>query len=141
MLLEVVSPYSRRPFRAGWRCFIWRGGSSRRSEIRASQPDLSNRVHLGFQTDIPALMKCMDIIARTSTPPETLGLVIVEGMLAGKPVIATRAGGAMEIIEDKQSGLLVEPGSVDDLQQRDSVCLADPDAANRIATAGDKRAR
>jgi glycosyltransferase involved in cell wall biosynthesis len=108
---------------------------------RASNPDLEGRIHfMGFRRDIPALMRAMDIIAHTSIAAEPFGLVIVEGMLAEKPVIATRAGGAMEIIEDGESGVLVTPGSIAEL--RDAICDLQTNAAKseRLAKAGRKRA-
>ena len=109
---------------------------------RAAQHDLAHRVHfLGFRSDIPALMKSMDIVVHTSTSAEPFGLVLVEGMLAGKPVIATRAGGALEIIEDGKSGLLTSPGSVDELRQAIEFLLANPDTAAVMAQAGRQRAR
>jgi glycosyltransferase involved in cell wall biosynthesis len=84
---------------------------------RAAQPDLAGRVHFtGFRRDIPEWMKAVDIVLHSSTAPEPFGLVIVEGMLAGRPVIATRAGGAVEIIEDGVSGLLVDPGSAESIR-------------------------
>jgi glycosyltransferase involved in cell wall biosynthesis len=111
-------------------------------KLRAAKPDLSERVHfLGFRTDVPALMKSMDIIVHTSISAEPFGLVIVEGMLAGKPVIATRAGGAMEIIADHQSGLLVTPGSVSELRDAIEYLLANTEKAKQMADAGALRAR
>lgn len=78
--------------------------------------DLEDRVHfLGFRDDIPQLMHAVDVVAHTSSQPEPFGRVIVEGMLAGRPVVATRAGGAIELIEDGHTGILVQPGSADDL--------------------------
>lgn len=110
-------------------------------KARAGQPDLTGRVHfLGFRHDIPGLMKAMDIIVHTSTAPEPFGLVIVEGMLAGKPVIATRAGGAVEIIEHGKNGLLVTPGSVLELRAALQTLLEDPAEAERLASAGRQRA-
>jgi len=83
---------------------------------RATQLDIQNRVHfLGFRDDIPALMQLVDVVAHTSTAPEPFGRVIVEGMLAGTPVVATRAGGAREIIEHGKTGYLVEPGNAEAL--------------------------
>ena len=108
---------------------------------RAGQPDIAGRVHfLGFRRDIPELMKSMDIIVHTSTSPEPFGLVIVEAMLARKPVIATRAGGALEIIRDGASGLLVAPGSVSELRTAIQQLLADPAMANQLGQAGRRRA-
>jgi glycogen(starch) synthase len=46
---------------------------------------------------------------------ESFGLVLVEAMAAGKPVVATRIGGIPTIIEDGGNGLLVEPGDAADL--------------------------
>jgi len=110
-------------------------------KVRASKPDIAGRVHfLGFRRDIPELMKAMDIIVHTSTSPEPFGLVIVEGMLARKPVIATRAGGAVEIIEDGETGLLVTPGSAPELCAALERVIANPAIAERIAQAGRHRA-
>ncbi|MET3551447.1 glycosyltransferase family 4 protein [Burkholderia sp. 567] len=73
---------------------------------------MDDRVHfLGFQRDVAACMKAVDVVAHTSITPEPFGRVIVEGMLARRPVVAARAGGVVEIIEDEENGLLCEPGN------------------------------
>jgi glycosyltransferase involved in cell wall biosynthesis len=78
---------------------------------RAAAPGLAGRVHfLGFRDDVPALVKACDVVAHTSVAPEPFGRVIVEGMLAGRPVVAADAGGAREIVEDGRTGRLVAPG-------------------------------
>ena len=77
---------------------------------------LGDRVKfLGFRSDVPALMQACDVIAHTSTSAEPFGRVIVEAMLSRCPVIATAAGGAIELIHDRQTGWLVEPGNVNAL--------------------------
>ena len=77
---------------------------------RARDHGVSQRVHfLGFRQDIPLLMQSVDVIVHTSTAPEPFGRVIVEGMLAGRPVIAAAGGGPEEIIENGISGLIVPP--------------------------------
>ena len=109
---------------------------------RASQPDLAGRVHfLGFRQDVPAIMQCVDIVAHTSVAPEPFGLVILEGMLAGKPVIASRGGGAIEIIGSPAAGILVTPRSVSELRDTIAALLADPVLATRMAHAGRTRAQ
>ena len=50
----------------------------------------------------------MDIIVHASSRPEPFGLVIIEGMASGKPVIATEAGGVLDIIENGVNGILVK---------------------------------
>jgi glycosyltransferase involved in cell wall biosynthesis len=77
---------------------------------RARDRGVSDRTHfLGFREDIPLLMRSVDVIVHTSTAPEPFGRVIVEGMLAGRPVIAAAGGGPEEIIENGISGLIVPP--------------------------------
>jgi glycosyltransferase involved in cell wall biosynthesis len=57
-------------------------------------------------------------------------------MLAGKPVIATRAGGVLEIIEDGVTGLLAPPGDVAALEAAIRRLLAEPELAKRLADRG-----
>lgn len=64
----------------------------------------------GFRADIPTLISAMDVVVHSSTAPEPFGLVIIEGMACGKPVIATRAGGVLDIVEDGRQGVLVPVG-------------------------------
>jgi glycosyltransferase involved in cell wall biosynthesis len=77
---------------------------------------LADRVKfLGFRSDVPQLMQACDVIAHTSTNAEPFGRVIVEAMLSRRPVIATAAGGAVELIRDRHTGWLVKPGDVNAL--------------------------
>jgi glycosyltransferase involved in cell wall biosynthesis len=77
----------------------------------AEQLRIADRIQFtGFCPNILPLLLSVDVVAHCSTSPEPFGRVIVEAMLAGRPVIATRAGGALEIVTDNQTGLLVEPG-------------------------------
>jgi glycosyltransferase involved in cell wall biosynthesis len=109
---------------------------------RAALPDLQGRVHfLGFQDDVPLLMKAVDVVAHTSILPEPFGRVIVEAMLAERPVIATKAGGAMEILHDGDTGLLVTPGSVVELQAALLSLQGKPDLRERLVAAAKKSAQ
>ena len=107
----------------------------------ASRLGLEKRVHfLGFRRDIPALMLTCDVIVHTSVAAEPFGRVIVEGMLAGKPVVATRAGAAPEIIEDQRSGLLVPAGDAKALAESLLMLQQHPDTAALLARQGRERA-
>jgi glycosyltransferase involved in cell wall biosynthesis len=89
------------------------GEDAYEAELRAfvASHDLGDRVHfLGFQHNIAACMCAVDAVAHTSITPEPFGRVIVEGMLAQRPVVAARAGGVLEIVEDGVNGVLCEPG-------------------------------
>ena len=98
---------------------------------------LTDRVRfLGFRDDIPELLHAVDFVVHTSISPEPFGRVIVEGMLAGKPVIAARAGGACEIIEDGKTGCLVPPGDSGALVATLRRLVEHPDEAARLGMAG-----
>jgi glycosyltransferase involved in cell wall biosynthesis len=95
---------------------------------------VAGRVHfLGFRRDIPRLMRMMDLIVHASTAPEPFGRVLVEAMLAGAPLIASRAGGALEIVQDGVSGRLVAPDDVAELRHAMAETLALPAAASAMA--------
>ena len=98
---------------------------------------LGDRVHfLGFRSDIPQLMSMCDLIVHTSTAPEPFGRVIAEAMLCGKPVVATAAGGATELISHGQTGWLTPPGDILKLGQVINQCRQQPESSKAIAQAG-----
>jgi glycosyltransferase involved in cell wall biosynthesis len=87
-------------------------------ELRAFvlEHGLADRVHfLGFQDDIAACMKAVDVVTHTSIMPEPFGRVIIEGMLSKRPVVATRAGGVTDIVDDGENGILCSPGDAAEL--------------------------
>lgn len=72
---------------------------------------LNGRVHFFAQLSRPELAGCYaaaDIFALPSTG-EGFGLVFLEAMAFGKPVIGTKIGGIPDIVEDHREGLLIEP--------------------------------
>ncbi|MCC6454717.1 MAG: glycosyltransferase family 4 protein [Caldilineaceae bacterium] len=74
---------------------------------------LANHViFTGFRSDIPQIMAMSDLVVHSASEPEPFGRVVVEAMLAGRPVVATAAGGVLDIIEDKVTGLTVPPKDV-----------------------------
>lgn len=62
---------------------------------------------LGVRDDVARLMAATDIVALTSVI-ESFGMVIIEAMAMGKPVVATRAGGIPEIVVEGETGLLID---------------------------------
>ena len=104
---------------------------------QAASLGVSDRVHfLGFRTDIPRLMRFVQVVLHTSIAPEPFGRVIVEGMLARRPVVATRAGGVEEILTDGVTGVMVPPGDPVALGSAVRELLAQPDRAAALAQAG-----
>ena len=98
---------------------------------------VADRAHfLGFRQDIPLLMSAVDMVVHTAVEAEPFGRVLVEGMLARKPVVATRGGGTPEIIENDVSGLLVPPSNAKALVAAIGGLLANPASAQKLAEAG-----
>lgn len=65
---------------------------------------------LGHRSDIARVMRGLDVSVLASTDPEPFGRVVIESMAAGTPVVASAAGGVLDILRDGHSGLLYSPG-------------------------------
>jgi glycosyltransferase involved in cell wall biosynthesis len=110
-------------------------------QAQAVKTGVADRAHfLGFRSDVPELMRASDAIVHASVYPEPFGRVIVEGMLAGRPVIATRAGGVTEILDD-DTGVLVPPNDAEALARAIQSLADDPGRAAAMAARGAARAR
>ncbi len=66
-------------------------------------------------TDLRRIFQEIDVLVLPSIWPETFSIVLREALSAGLPVVASRIGAIPELIRDGENGLLVTPGSVDDL--------------------------
>lgn len=67
---------------------------------------------LGQRDDIPEVFHNLDLLVLATTQPEAFGRVIIEASASGVPVVATRVGGVVDIIEDGLNGILVPPEDV-----------------------------
>jgi glycosyltransferase involved in cell wall biosynthesis len=94
----------------------------------------------GFQEDVWSELADLDVLAHCSVTPEPFGQVVLEGMAAGLPVVASGAGGPTELISDGVDGLLVPPADAEALAAA-LVRLRDDDALReRLARAARSRA-
>ena len=90
--------------------------------------------------DMPAVHRAIDVLVLASTAPEPFGLVVVEGMASGRPVIATAHGGPCEIVVDGVTGLLVPPKDAEALAGAMRWLVDDPARARAMGEAGRLRA-
>lgn len=95
-------------------------------------------IFTGHRDDIPDIIADLDILVHASSRPEPFGLVIIEGMACGKPVVATAAGGVTEIIEDNKNGVLVPCEDSRAIAKAVVGLMADREKAARIGAAGNK---
>ena len=108
--------------------FIIAGQGPEEKRIRKmiSALRLESHVHmLGFRNDIVEVMKSLDLFLITSRT-EGLGTIVLEAFAAGVPVVATRAGGIPEMVEDTVTGILAEPGDTESLKNATLRVLTDP---------------
>lgn len=90
--------------------FLHAGQGSLDAALRARAAALGDRFRfLGPREDIPELMAALDILVAPSLN-EGMGRVVLEAGAAGVPVIASRVGGIPDIVEERETGLLVTPG-------------------------------
>ncbi|MFO7273404.1 MAG: glycosyltransferase family 4 protein [Bacillota bacterium] len=117
------------------------GDGSQRQALAARVEKEGLPVELtGFVADVPAFLGRTGVFVLPSRS-EGLGLVAVEAMAAGRPVVATRVGGLPEVVVDGETGFLVEPEDPEALARAIRALLADPARAARMGAAGRERVR
>lgn len=94
----------------------------------------------GFRRDTADLMHAVDVMALPSHR-EPCALVYIEAALAGKPIVACRAGGAVESVADGETGLLVPVRNAAAVAEAVSTLLDDRQYAKRLGLAGRERAQ
>jgi glycosyltransferase involved in cell wall biosynthesis len=101
-----------------------------------------NRIHVvPPQPEIWELMAAVDVLALTTLWPDPLPRVVMEGMAAGRPVVAYDGGGVPEMVVDGETGLLCAAGDVDGLAVAIGRMAGDSDLRQRTAEAGRRRSR
>jgi len=119
------------------------GDGPRRRELEAlcQTIGIADRVHwLGHCDDPRQLLQGGDVFALASVG-EAFGFVLCEAMACGIPVVATRSGGIVEVVEDGKTGLLVpplDPGALADSIQQ---LLENPELRRSIVATGPNRVR
>jgi glycosyltransferase involved in cell wall biosynthesis len=102
---------------------------------------VADRVHvLGPRLDVPALMHAMDVFVMPSIW-EGFGLVLLEAMAAGRPIVASRVATIPEVVLDGETGLLVPAGDPVALAEALAQLAHDPDFARTLGEAGRQRLR
>jgi glycosyltransferase involved in cell wall biosynthesis len=141
-LLDALTRLAANP---SWRCWIV-GGQQRPDEqryldsLKAAAHVLGDRVaFLGERRDVPALLQAADLFCHPNAAPEAFGIVFVEALQAGLPVVTSEIGGAAEIV-DPTCGILLpalDPAALAAVLAR---LINDPALRHRLGAAGPARA-
>lgn len=89
----------------------------------------------GFRKDVPRLLAALEVMVLGSSEPEPFGRVVIEAMAAERPVIATAAGGVLDIIEHGLNGWLIPAKDAPAMAQALTKVLREPDLARRLGQA------
>ena len=113
-----------------------------RLERMALDLGIADRVHfVGFRPDTYAIMAASDVVVHSSIHPEPFGRVVIEAMAVGTPIVAMRAGGPLESVDDGVSGLLVSPDRSPEMAAAIDRILSDASFAGRIGEEGKRRVK
>ena len=94
---------------------------------------------MGFHDDVAGVLAEVDCLVHASVIPEPFGQVVVEGMAAGLPVIASGEGGPAEIITDGVDGVLYAPGDIEGLAGHLGRLSTNPRECQRLGVAARAR--
>ena len=82
-----------------------------------------------------------DVVCAPSLGGESFGLVLLEGMAAGKPIVASRIPGYRDVVEDGIEGLLVAPGDIDSLTSALESTVRDQRWRDQLGQRGKRKAQ
>lgn len=100
---------------------------------------ISASVHFRpFRDDINMAYAALDIFTLTSQS-ESFGMVTIEAMAAGLPVIATRSGGTPELVDELSTGFLVDPADPTELETALRLLVEVPELRNNFGRAGRRK--
>jgi glycosyltransferase involved in cell wall biosynthesis len=112
-------------------------------ELRAqvSERGLAERItFLGWQHNIQRVMRSWHVVMAPSLE-EGFGLSVLEGMAVGLPAIASSVGGLGDLVVDKLTGILVQPGNTEAIATAITELVCDPALRFRMGCAASEYAR
>ena len=102
-------------------------------ELLARRLGIESHVEfLGNRRDIPQILAKTDILVLSTITQEAFGRVILEAQASGVPVVATKVGGVVDIIDDEETGLLVLPRDTEAMAKAVIRIANDRGLANRL---------
>lgn len=128
-----------RAYLVGGAIYKTKGSQFSREELQRAieERNLQDRVFLtGFLNDRGGVMRGLDIVVHASDKPEPFGMVVIEAMACERPVVVSRAGGAVELFEEGHTALGHNPGNATELAKQIQRLLDDESLRKHLAQAG-----
>ena len=120
------------------------GAGGEAGAVETLPPEMRRRVTLLGAVEnrsLPPIHRACDVFVAPSVGGESFGVILLEAMAAGLPVVATRIRGYDEVVADGATGLLVAPSDPGALAAAVARILDDAALAARLSTAAGERAR
>jgi glycosyltransferase involved in cell wall biosynthesis len=133
---------------SGWACWFVGGPQNVQEEAyladlkrSALELGIAERVRfLGQRSDVRGLLAAADVFCQPNESPEPFGIVFIEALWAGLPVVTTGMGGALEIL-DESCGLVTKPGDPESLAASLQLLIESRELRSRLGAAGPARAQ
>lgn len=119
-------------------------GGIRAACIRYVEQNHLPDVHFAGQVpyeDLPRYYRSADVFCAPNTGHESFGIILLEAMAAGAPIVASDIPGFRDVLSDGTQGVLVPPKDSDALASGLKTLLSDPDRREAMAAAGPEHAR
>jgi lipopolysaccharide heptosyltransferase II len=94
---------------------------------------------VGAKEDVPSVMKQLDCLVSATVTPEAFGRSIVEAQASGVPVVSTRVGGVVDIIEDGKTGLFCDSEDASDMADKVMRLYQDKNLRDELAIQARRR--
>jgi len=122
--------------------FLVVGGPTRGEEEKAEviydrwrRSPIREKIHFaGFREDVPEVLSAMDIFVFPSHA-EAFGLVLIEAMAAGLPIVTSNCDGVLDVVEDGVNGFMLDPTDVDGIAEKIVLLAQDLQLRKRFAGA------
>jgi glycosyltransferase involved in cell wall biosynthesis len=136
----AVAPAAAHPGSPATLVLVGDGGERRALEDQAAELGVAPRVRFtGARPEARRLLAGFDLFVAPSIGREGLSLATLEAMDAGVPVVASRLGGLLEVVDEGRTGLLVPEGDAAALASAMTSILARPDRGRALGEEGHRR--
>ena len=134
--------------RQDWQCWIAGGAQDANEDAYATQlrgiaskQGISDRVNfLGHRKDIPDLLCAADVYCQPNTEPDAFGIIFIEALYAGLPIVTSKLGGPVEIVNET-CGRLLPPGDFKNLALVLEEILENPELRKSLSKGGPTQAQ
>jgi glycosyltransferase involved in cell wall biosynthesis len=122
-----------------WLLVLGQGKEESRLREEARRRGLSGQiVFAGFREDAARILPCLDVLVHPAHR-EGLGVSVLEAAAEGVPIIATNAGGLVDLIIHGDTGLLVSPGAPDELAEAIALLRDNRELGRQLANAARRK--